>query len=49
VRRRMDDLKGKVEDDLKTNKAVNLVESNLHTFVFECDKKEGDDGMRKSK
>ena len=21
----------------------------MHTFVFECDKKEGDDGMRKAK
>lgn len=45
----MEDLKNKVEDDLKTNKPVNLVESNLHTFIFECDKKEGDEGMRKSK
>lgn len=45
----MDNLKGKVEDDLGTNKPVHLVESNLHTFIFECDKKEGDDGMRKSK
>lgn len=26
-----------------------MVESNLHTFVFEVDKKEGDNGMRNSK
>jgi MutS family domain IV len=45
----MDDLRGHVADDLNTNKPVHLVESNLHTFIFEVDKKEGDDGMRKSK
>jgi hypothetical protein len=26
-----------------------LVDSNLHTFIFEVDKKEGDAGMRNSK
>ena len=31
------------------NKSITLVESNLHTFVFECVKTEGDAGMRKSK
>jgi len=40
-------LRRKVEDDLECNKPVNLVESQMHTFVFECDKKEGDAGMRK--
>lgn len=29
-------------------KPVNLIESQMHTFVFECDKKEGDAGMRKA-
>ena len=37
-----------MEEDLSISKTVNLVESNMHTFVFEVDKKEGDDGMRKS-
>lgn len=37
-----------MELDLNLKKPVNLVESNLHTFVFEVDKKEGDTGMRKS-
>lgn len=37
----------KVEDDLECNRPVNLVDSAMHTFVFECDKKEGDAGMRK--
>ena len=37
-----------MEQDLCTSKTVNLVESNMHTFVFEVEKKEGDDGMRKS-
>lgn len=30
------------------SKTVSLVDSNMHTFVFEVEKKEGDDGMRKS-
>jgi DNA mismatch repair protein MSH2 len=49
VKRKIEDLRRKVEDDLECNKAVNLVESQMHTFVFECDKKEGDAGMRKQK
>lgn len=49
VKRKIDELKNKVADDLDCNKPVNLVESQMHTFVFECDKKEGDDGMRKGK
>jgi hypothetical protein len=32
---------------LGCSKPVNLVESQMHTFVLECDKKEGDAGMRK--
>lgn len=47
VKRKIEDLRRKVEDDLECNKPVNLVESQMHTFVFECDKKEGDAGMRK--
>lgn len=27
---------------------MSLIPSNLHTFIFEVDKKEGDAGMRKS-
>lgn len=49
VKRKMDELRSHVADDLNTNKPVHLVESNLHTFIFEVDKKEGDEGMRKSK
>lgn len=46
VKRKIEDLRRKTEDDLGCNKPVNLVESQMHTFVFECDKKEGDAGMR---
>lgn len=49
VKKKMEHLKKKVEDDLGTNKPVNLTDSNLHTFIFEVDKKEGDAGMRNSK
>ena len=45
----MELLQRQVQDDLQTTKPVNLVESNLHTFVFETDKKEGDAGIRKTK
>jgi len=45
----MEKLKRAVEADLGTTKRVDLVESNLHTFMFEVDKKEGDAGFRKSK
>jgi hypothetical protein len=44
----METLKTSVEQDLGTTKRVDLVESNLHTFMFEVDKKEGDAGVRKS-
>jgi len=44
----MEKLKQSVEEDLGTSKRVDLVESNLHTFMFEVDKKEGDAGVRKS-
>lgn len=44
----MESLRQQVEHDLGVSKSVSLVESNMHTFVFEVDKKEGDDGMRKS-
>lgn len=48
IRDKMDQLKQHVEQDLQTSKRVDLVESNLHTFMFEVDKKEGDAGVRKS-
>lgn len=48
VRTKMDRLRQAVENDLGTNKPVILVDSNMHTFIFEVDKKEGDAGMRKS-
>lgn len=48
IRDKMEKLKQSVKDDLGTTKAVDLVESNLHTFMFEVDKKEGDAGVRKS-
>ena len=48
VRHRMEQLRQAVDDDLGTNKPVSLVDSNLHTFIFEVEKKEGDAGMRRS-
>ena len=48
VKKKIDDLRRRVEDDLECNKPVNLVDSQMHTFTFECDKKEGDAGMRKA-
>jgi DNA mismatch repair protein MSH2 len=48
IRDKMDQLKCNVKYDLGTKKTVELVESNLHTFMFEVDKKEGDAGVRKS-
>lgn len=45
----MEKLRRQVDDDLGLNKPLVLVESNLHTFLFECLKTEGDAGMRKSK
>lgn len=49
VKRNMEKLRQQVEQDLGVSKPVSLVESNMHTYVFEVDKKEGDDGMRRSK
>jgi len=48
IREKMEALKSHVESDLGITKRVDLVESNLHTFMFEVDKKEGDAGVRKS-
>ena len=44
----MRELAERTEEDFRTSKKVDLVESNLHTFMFEVDKKEGDAGVRKS-
>lgn len=46
VKKKIEELKRRVEDDLQCNKPVNLSESQMHVFIFECDKKEGDVGMR---
>lgn len=48
VRKKMEKLRQAVDEDLGTNKPVQMVESNLHTFMFEADKKEADAGIRKS-
>jgi len=48
VKRQMDAMRQAVQNDLRTNKPVNLVDSNMHTFIFEVEKKEGDAGMRSS-
>ena len=45
---KMEQLRRAVEKDLGTNKPVNIVDSGMHTYIFEVDKKEGDAGMRKS-
>jgi hypothetical protein len=45
----MKELKEMIEDDLGVSKQIQLVESMMHTYLFEVDKKEGDAGMRKSK
>ena len=44
----MEQLRRAVENDLGVNKPVNICDSNMHTYIFEVDKKEGDAGMRKS-
>lgn len=49
VKQKMEELRQDVEDDLNIKKRVDLVDSSMHTYVFEVDKKEGDAGMRKSK
>lgn len=48
VKRRIEKLRQAVDDDLGVNKKIQLVDSALHTFVFEAVKTEGDAGMRKS-
>ena len=48
IKQKMERLRQAVENDLGTNKPVAIVESNMHSFIFEVDKKEGDAGMRKS-
>ena len=48
VRKRMEKLRQAVEDDLGV-KSVSVADSQLHTYVFECQKSEGDAGMRTSK
>jgi hypothetical protein len=45
----MEKLRQAVDDDLNVSKPVTMVESGLHTFVFEVLKAEGDAGIRKSK
>jgi DNA mismatch repair protein MSH2 len=49
VKSKMEELRTQVCDDLALNQPLKLVESNLHTYLFECLKQEGDNGMRKSK
>ena len=44
----MEKLRLEVERDLGVSKSVSLVDSNMHSFIFEVEKKEGDSGMRKS-
>ena len=45
----MNVLKKEVENDLDISKKISIIESEVHTFLFEVDKIEGDKGMRKSK
>ena len=49
VKGQMLKLRAHVENDLQTKKRVDLVESQMHSFIFEVNKKEGDAGMRNSK
>jgi DNA mismatch repair ATPase MutS len=49
VKRQMERLRQAVDNDLGTNKPIAIVESNMHIFIFEVEKKEGDAGMRQSK
>lgn len=44
----MEKLRHDVDNDLGVSKPVSLVDSNMHTYIFEVEKKEGDSGMRKS-
>ena len=45
----MEELRIEVADDLGTSKEVKIVNQTTFTFVFEVDKKEGDNGMRNSR
>jgi DNA mismatch repair protein MSH2 len=47
VRSRIDELREQVSDDLGID--VKLTDNNTYTFVFEVNKKEGDEAFRKSK
>lgn len=47
VRAKIDELKDQVADDLGID--VKLVDNNTYTFLFEVNKKEGDEAFRKSK
>jgi hypothetical protein len=49
VKDSMNVLKKEVENDLDISKKISIIESEVHTFLFEVDKIEGDKGMRKSK
>lgn len=47
VRSKIEDLREQVADDLGID--VKLMDNNTYTFVFEVNKKEGDEAFRKSK
>ena len=49
IKLKINELKKDIEDDLDISKKINLVDSELYTYAFEVDKKDGDNGMRKSK
>ena len=49
VKQKMEKMRQAIENDLGTNKSVEIVESNMHTFIFEVDSREGHAGMRRSK
>ena len=44
----MEILRQEVDNDLGVSKPVTVADSNMHGFIFEVEKKEGDSGMRKS-
>ena len=44
----IEELRQEVEDDLNLTKEAKLVSQQTYTYVFEIDKKEGDNGMRNS-
>ena len=45
----MEQLRKTIYDDLRVNKPIVLTESVFHTFVFEVEKSEGDECIRKIK